>query len=184
MSVLGSIAIGRWVSWGGVLWLVFCLLPVHSAQPVSKSAPASAELSWNRFDKALVLARTEKRPILVDFYTDWCSWCKEMDKQTYANRSIREKLGKSFVLAKVNAESGQTLTIQGKTLTEAQLAKAMRVNTYPTAWFFDPSGKPILPVKGYFSPQDFEPVLAYIEGGWYAKMDYDRFLARVRKRGA
>ena len=36
-----------------------------------------------RFEEALEASKTEKRKIFIDVYTDWCGWCKVMDKNTF-----------------------------------------------------------------------------------------------------
>ena len=45
---------------------------------------AAAEDFWTTdWDKAMAAARAQKKPVVVDFYTDWCGWCKKLDKETY-----------------------------------------------------------------------------------------------------
>ena len=55
-----------------------------------------------------------------------------------------------------------------------------RVNSYPTTWFLSSEGRPIIPVKGYYGPELFAPMLRFVEGGWYEKMDFDTYMEREK----
>lgn len=133
-------------------------------------------LTWNRYDRGLALAKQQNKHILIDFYTDWCGWCKTMDEKTYGNKSIQGVLNQKFVLVKVNAESNQTMQVNGKTMTEAQIAAMYQVNGYPTTWFLDPTGKAISPVPGYVPPDEFSPILRYMGDAWYKKMKFEQYV--------
>ncbi|MFQ5627448.1 MAG: thioredoxin family protein, partial [bacterium] len=77
----------------------------------------SKEIKWYGFEEALQKGKTENKMIVIDFYTDWCSWCKVMDKKTYGNDKVIDFASKKLVLAKVNAESNEKTTFQGKEYT-------------------------------------------------------------------
>lgn len=136
----------------------------------------STGLIWNRYDQGLALAKQENKHVLIDFYTDWCGWCKTMDEKTYSQKSIQDILKKHFVLVRVNAESNQTMPVNGKTMTEMQIAAMYRVDGYPTTWFLDPDGKAITPVSGYVPPDRFGPIINYVGGGWYKKMKFEQYV--------
>ena len=44
------------------------------------------------YDKSLAKAKEEKKLVMVDLYTDWCGWCKRLDKDTYSDKSVETKL--------------------------------------------------------------------------------------------
>jgi len=41
---------------------------------------------WMTFEEAIEKSKTEKRKIFIDVYTDWCGWCKVMDKVLLVKR--------------------------------------------------------------------------------------------------
>ena len=47
-----------------------------------------SEINWLSFEEAIEKNKENPKPILVDLYTDWCGWCKKMDKTTYKNEVI------------------------------------------------------------------------------------------------
>lgn len=155
-------------------------VPVATAGVVNEKKPT--EPDWQRLDKALALARDSGKLIIVNFYTDWCPNCRRMNEKTYRDEAVLKQLANSFIPVKLNAESSRPLIIEGRTVTEFQVALMFQVGSYPTTWFLTSDGRPLLPVKGYYGPDLFAPMLRFVEGGWYEKMDFDMYMER-EKRG-
>src|SRR5438552_12351825 len=66
------------------------------------------ELQWqDDYDKALAAAKTGNKILMVDVYTDWCGWCKKLDRDVYANADVKAKLAKDFVALKINPEKSK-----------------------------------------------------------------------------
>ena len=128
-------------------------------------APAGAGSSWRSWDAGLQAAGASGRPVLVDVYTDWCGWCKRMDRDVYARRDVQEYLARKFVAVKLNAESNETARYRGQTLTARALASQFGVSGYPTTIFLSPTGAYLGNVPGYTGPEKFLQLLRYIGDG-------------------
>ena len=168
---------------------VFCLAIAVSATVGVPNATAgdgnekkASEPDWQRLDKALAMAKDSGKLIIVNFYTDWCPNCKRMNEKTYRDEGVLKQLSKSFIPVKLNAESSQQLIIEGQAVTEYQVALVFQVNSYPTTWFLSSDGRPLIPVRGYYGPDLFAPMLRFVEGGWYEKMDFDMYMEREKKK--
>ncbi len=122
----------------------------------------SKALVWNSITDGLKLASEQKKPLLVDFYTDWCSWCKVMDEKTYAHHEVVKTLQSSFVLAKFNPEKNADFEFQGKKIKATEFAKRMGVNGYPTTAFLKPDGTLIDAPAGYIEFSRFNTMLSFI----------------------
>ncbi len=85
--------------------VVIASLVLLSFMPARKASIASdsKELEWLDFNAGMKKAAKEKKLVLVDMYTDWCGWCK-MDRDTYADPKIIEKINKHCVAVKFNPE--------------------------------------------------------------------------------
>jgi thioredoxin-related protein len=139
--------------------------------PLIKTAAAPAEkLEWLTLEQALQKNKTKPKKILVDVYTNWCGWCKKMDKQVYLNPEVVKKLNQDFYVVKLNAEQRQPITIQGKTYKylekyrahELALSLLQGQMSYPSTVFLNEQQQVMERVPGYIPPKDFLRALAYL----------------------
>lgn len=146
----------------GVSLLVTSLLDRTGALPVSalrsSSSQASAtglsggeiaKLPWVPYsDAAIKQARESNRPVLIDFYADWCGACKELEKYTFTDAQVRD-LSKQFALFKVDA----TESFPGL----EEIKKKYQVFGLPTLIFYDQSGqlRSDLTLNGFEDAQAF-----------------------------
>jgi len=153
-----------------------------STQSAADTA-GSKEIVWSGYTEGMKKAKETGKPVMVDFYTTWCKWCKTLDETTYKDADIVRMLNNDFIAIKVNAESTAKIMEDGKEMTEADLAKKLQVSGFPTIWFFDKDGKQIAPLSGYNPPEEFKPILGYISGGSYAKgIKYEDYLKSMQKK--
>ena len=104
------------------------------------------EIRWVRqFDAALKRAQTVKKPLLVDFWAEWCGWCHRLDQTTYVDPVV-VKMSEDFVPVKVNTEG---------TPREVAVARRYDVTSLPTIAFLSPAGRLILRLNGFQGPGQF-----------------------------
>ena len=132
------------------------------------AAPAAAgpgATSWAVWDAGLQQARQRQRPVLVDVYTQWCGWCRRMDREVYTRDDVRDYLSQKFVTVKLDAEASESVRYEGRTFTSRTLATHFRVTGYPTTLFLKPNGEYLVSVPGYVEPEKFLLLLRYIGDG-------------------
>jgi thiol:disulfide interchange protein len=111
------------------------------------TAARAADLTWEHdYDKALASAKESKKIVMVDLYTDWCGWCKRLDRDVFANPDIQVKLAKNFVPLKINPEKSQK---------GSELAGKFKLRGYPYIAFIDADGNKISVIEGYLPAADF-----------------------------
>jgi thioredoxin-related protein len=137
--------------------------------------PAASAIKWHSFEEGVTLARQENKKILVDVYTDWCVWCKKMDKEVYTNSAVGQTMASNFIAVKLNAESQKSVTVDGTQMNEASLAGDMGVTGYPTIVFLDPAAKPITKISGYMEPNEFANVLRFIGEDHYKTKSFQDY---------
>jgi thiol-disulfide isomerase/thioredoxin len=103
-------------------------------------------IKWeHRFDDAVKKARAARKPIMVDFWADWCNWCHRLDQTTYVDPLV-VKLADEFVAVKVDTERGRK---------NQEIALRYNVSTLPTIAFLSPGGRQILRLDGFQGPGQF-----------------------------
>jgi thioredoxin-related protein len=137
---------------------------------------AESELSWKSFDEGANLAVQQKKKMLVDIYTDWCGWCKKMDKEVYPDAKVKSVLESKFVVVKLNAESDNKIRYQGSSMSQREFARAVGVTGYPATLFFDENLKPITLLPGYVKADNFAQILAFIGENHYKNKSYQNYL--------
>lgn len=141
-----------------------------------QAAAADNGLRWRGFNEGLAEAKKTNKKILIDVYTDWCGWCKKMDAQTYANKTVASYLGKKYVIIKLNAESDKRVTYRNQSFTERELAAAFGVNGYPSTLFLKPDGEPITIYPGFADAQRFKQVLSFIGDDHYLTKKFEEYM--------
>jgi thioredoxin-related protein len=142
------------------------------------------QLTWLNFGQGLSAAKKEKKMMVVDFYTDWCGWCKVMDRETYEHPTIIQFAREKLVLVKVNAESNEKTHFRDREYTYRELAMAFGVKGYPSTAFIDADGEVITLVPGYVPADKFLPLLEFLEGGHYKNMKFEEYLTKREKQGS
>lgn len=141
------------------------------------SAPAAAgEIEWQTWNAGLKQAAASGRPVLVDVYTDWCGWCKRMDRDVYSRSDVRDDLARHFVVVRLDAESAEGALYENERLTSRALAMRFGVSGYPTTIFLRSDGTRLANVPGYVPSDRFLMLLRYVgEGHLERGESYDSF---------
>ena len=152
-----------------------CTLLLAAAPLARAEAPG---LAWREWDPGLEEARREDRLVLVDVYTDWCGWCKRMDRDVYSRPEVRAYLDRNFVAVKLDAGASKPGRYEGRSFTFRSLAARLGVTGYPTTVFLRPGGEYITRVPGYVPAERFLQVLRYVgEGHLDRGVSFEEFTA-------
>jgi thioredoxin-related protein len=160
---------------------LFLLILIFGINPVF-----SQEIHWLTFPQMLEAYKKHPKRVIVDIYTDWCGWCKKLDKDVYENAVIAKYVNENFYAVKINAEKegqivfrGDTFNLvphNGRKLTH-QLALNLMNNrsAYPTTALLDEKLNLYSSVPGYMEPKEFDAVLKYFVGGNHNHQTWEEF---------
>ena len=121
-------------------------------------------LQWTTFDR---IAKKDmdgnKKKFLVDVYTDWCGWCKVMDKKTFTDPTVQKYLEDNFHVIKFDAEQKAPVPFKGKDyawkpggrngINTLAIELLGNRQSYPTMVYLDENMNKIKSIPGYKKPE-------------------------------
>jgi thioredoxin-related protein len=160
------------------VWALVCsLLTIATvfARDDHDTTGTKSTLQWRTFDAGFAEAKKSGKKVLVDVFTEWCVWCKRLDKNVYGDSKVADYLNEHYITVKLNPETNTKVTYRDTVYSAAQFAQGFGVTGYPTILFFEPDGKPINRLGGYADANRFLPIIRYIGEDFYKKMSWDDF---------
>ncbi|MEO8720540.1 MAG: DUF255 domain-containing protein [Ginsengibacter sp.] len=165
-----------------VLTLFICLFVFTFAKvkPTDKG-----KINWLTIDQVAVKMKSEPKPVIIDLYTNWCYWCKVMDKKTYTNSKVVSYINQHFYAVKLNAETRDVVKWNNKDfdynpenkvnsfalyVTQGQLA-------FPNTVIFPEIEKGPAAVPGFMEPKEIEVILKYFGEGTYKTQNFNDYSA-------
>ncbi len=97
-------------------FFTFCAFTSNIDVVHNVNKAAVEEIKWMSWDDAIAAAEKEPKKIFIDVYTDWCGWCKRMDKTTFADPKVVEYVNSNFYAVKFDAEQKGEITFRGHTM--------------------------------------------------------------------
>ncbi len=97
----------------GFFGLLFLSLVAFKISP-SEEVVNHTEIKWYTFEEAIQANQKSEKKLFIDIYTDWCGWCKVMDKKTFTNPDVIQYMNENFYAVKFNAEQQAPITFKGK----------------------------------------------------------------------
>lgn len=146
--------------------------------------PQQQKIKWYSIEEADKLMKDNPRPLFIDTYTDWCSWCKKLDQETFSNPVVADILNTRFYPVKFDAEGKANISFQGRSFINDgksgnahQLAVALLKGqlSYPTVVFLNEKGQLLSPVPGYRTAKDMEELLSFFAEKAYEKQNFQDF---------
>ena len=163
---------------------------------VLASPKKSIELKWCTLEEAEKMNKIVPKKLFIDVYTDWCGWCKKMDKEVFTNPEIVAYLSENFYTVKFNAETQDTIVFNGGKY--VNLVKSARSThplalwllgwrlSYPSIVYFTEKLEYLGPMPGYKTAEQLEVIINYIGQDKFRTMsmeDFEKtFLGKISKK--
>ncbi len=139
-------------------WLVFGvfaavgLFALGCAEPQEAGTRENSDLWLTQYDSALAQANAENKVVLMDFSgSDWCGWCKKLDREIFGTAEFMDYADKKLVLLKVDFPKKARLSAEPEKQ-NMDLARKYGIEGFPTVILLD-------------SAENVVGTLGYIQGG-------------------
>lgn len=157
-------------------------------QQAQQAAPSG--IRWLAFEEAV--AKSEKTPkkLFIDVYTDWCGWCKKMDKTTFSEPDVAKYINENFYPVKLNAETRDSIRFRDKVFRFIPEYKANELAIsllngkmgYPSYVLLDENFTMMTPpVQSYLTRQDLMPILNYFGDNIYKEKTFEDYKNSLSK---
>ncbi|MBT4363621.1 MAG: thioredoxin family protein [Candidatus Latescibacteria bacterium] len=159
-----------------LMFSVAIIIDSNFAEAEKSPSPESIKLTeinntwYEDWDEGMAKANKQKKPILVDFYTNSCPGCEAMHKTTFTSPEIKKRLAADWISIKINlSNTHKKCTYDSKSMNYYKLGKYFRITGVPAFIFFDREGKPVQSVVGYKDKDLFGSILDYMKDEAYKK---------------
>ncbi len=169
---------------GGVLLMIGLLM---SFGKVNEEENAINWLSW---DEAMELNKENPRKIFIDVYTDWCGWCKRMDKSTFIDPEVVSYMNVHFYAIKLDAEQKEDIVWNGNTFKYKkggrrgvhELAYSLLDGKlgYPAFVYLDEEYSRIMISPGFKQAVQIMDELQFAQGEHYKTTDFKTFQKSIK----
>ena len=144
------------------------LLAAMSIASGTWAAGPQPALKWQGYEAGLGQAKKDGRLVVADFSTSWCGACKKMDKTTFVDAGLVQRLSTKFITVKVDGDM------------QKDLMNRYGVVAYPTFFILDGSGAKLAQTTGYMSAGDFGAFLDYASTGACKTMSLTEFMKKKK----
>jgi len=143
----------------------------------------STAIRWMSFEDVQVAMKKQPKKVYVDVYTDWCGWCKVMDKKTFTNKEVIKYMNKNFYAVKFNAEQRDSVHFKGKWygFVPQNRANALAVEllngqmSYPSSVILEENFLNPAAIPGYLDVPTMEKILKYLGENIYKSKQYPQY---------
>jgi thioredoxin-related protein len=141
------------------------------------------KIKWLTIEEAAEKMKQEPRKLVIDVYTDWCGWCKKMDKETFTDAGVAALVNEHFYAVKLDAEGKAPIKLKGKTFNfkpeykahELAVALLNGQMSFPTTVYLDEQMNMLTPVPGYLDAKNMTQILRYFGENHHKQMSWQEF---------
>ena len=178
-----------------IIILISCVIQISYSQEQAKTqAKSQAQLQpiqtqqvvkWYSVAEAMTLYKENPKKIMIDVFTDWCGWCKKMDRETFNHPVIAKYLKENFYPVKFNAESLDPIDFNGQKFINEntgnrsahQFAVALLKGqlSFPSIAYFTEKLEFMGAMPGYKSADQLEVILTFIAQDKFKTMTLEEY---------
>lgn len=169
-----------------LICVVFTAFTPVIQKTINTTEKSGDEIKWMTWDEAVAQNKIKPKKIMVDVYTNWCGWCKVMDRETFTKPEIIRYVNDNYYAVKLNAEQREDIIFDGKTFSFVKsgnggyhsFAATLLDNNmgYPTLVYLTERFERVVISPGFKKPDQLMKELKFTGENAYAKMSWDQYM--------
>ena len=144
--------------------VIICIVTFVFLFSLTERPVFANEIKWYSAEEGLLLGKKEGKKVFMNFYADWCNYCKQMEATTFKDYRVVGALNSKFIAVRVNTEKNK------------EIAQQYFVRGLPTSWFLTETGEKISNLPGYVEPEMLLKILSYIGEDKYQSISFKTYL--------
>ena len=118
--------------------------------PHKPDAATAAKVKWHTYKAGTDLARRQNKNMVIYFHADWCTYCGQMERETFGDAAVIEMLNNRAIAIKVDVD------------VEKRIARQFGVRGLPATFLLLNNGEQIGPLPGFIPPRAYLAMLSRI----------------------
>ncbi len=160
---------------------VFLFLPAVVFAQAQREIDSGFE--WIELEEAQVKAAETGKKILIFGYSETCGYCFKMRRESFPDSTVLASLEKYFIPVQLEAESEREVVYNGNSVPEYELARYLRLYSYPTHYFIDSKGEVMAAQPGYIEPDIYALMLDFVGTGAINTQDFSSYVEEIDEGG-
>jgi thioredoxin-related protein len=160
---------------------IVVLLELVGSTPTK--AQVEERIRWVSLDAAMDYSKRQNKMILVFISTEWCGWCKLMEKKTFQQKSVIQYMNEHFVAVRLDGLYPKDIWFKGfrfryiPEIQAHQLAYQLLDGKlkYPSMVLMNYKAEVITPIYGYLEGRELVRVLSYYAEGYYETTPWEEY---------
>jgi thioredoxin-related protein len=118
--------------------------------PNEPAMSSAQKINWHTYEEGSDLARRQNRNMVIYFFADWCTYCVQMEKETFADPAVIDFLNNNAIAVKVDVDR------------EKRIARQFGVRGLPATFLLLNNGRQVGPLPGFIPPRNYLAMLSKI----------------------
>jgi thioredoxin-related protein len=150
------------------------------------------KIKWYTWEEAMEAMKSEKKKVFIDLYTDWCGWCKRMDKTTFTDPEVIKYMNANYYAVKLDGEEREDIQYGDHTFKYVpegrrgyhELAAALLEGrmSYPSFVYMDEEIRKITVSPGYKDAEMLMVELSFIADEHFKTTDFNTYKEQYKSK--
>jgi thioredoxin-related protein len=162
------------------------VLSISKSVVYAQTTKTNGKIEWISWEEAVRRNETQPKKIFIDVYTDWCGWCKKMDKSTFVTDSVEQYMSANFYCVKLDAERRDTVVFQQNAFVYVSTGDDKGYHTlaaslldgqlsFPSFVYLTEKFERVMIAPGFMQPYQIMPQLKFVHGEHFRKESWNDF---------